>query len=177
MRVDDLDALSGEFVARAPLHVASRGANWFFPVNACTSDYLAASVFTVPAALLPTSVDGSDLGLLAVSSEFPISLHNDSAPLPTPVATPASSTAVLNKTALGAIPPALPVHKDSVVRQMDSGPQTPSAVSHSASRVARTNRRQIPVVPAAPPMLPSPSQTALPSILPSGLISSRTRRR
>ena len=30
MRVDDLDAPSGEFVARAPLLVASRGANWVF---------------------------------------------------------------------------------------------------------------------------------------------------
>ena len=28
MRVDDLDAPSGEFVAHAPLHVASRCANW-----------------------------------------------------------------------------------------------------------------------------------------------------
>ena len=115
MRVDDLDAPSGEFVARAPLHVASRGANWVFPVNACTSDSLAASVFTVPAAPLPTSVDGSDLGLHAVSSELPISLPYDSAPLPTPVATPASSTAVLDKAALGAIPPGRPVYKHSVV--------------------------------------------------------------
>ena len=32
-------------------------------------------------------------------------------------------------------------------------------------------------LPAAPPLLPSRSQTALPSLLPSGLISSRTRRR
>ena len=59
---------------------------------------------------------------------------------------------------------------------MYSGPQALSAVSHFASRVAGTNRRQIPVVPAAPPLLPSPSQTALPSLLPSGIISSRTRR-
>ena len=60
---------------------------------------------------------------------------------------------------------------------MDSGPQTPSAVSHSASRVAGTNCAQVPVVSAAPPLLPSPSQTALLSLLPSGLISSRTRHR
>ena len=33
MRVDDLDAPSGEFVTRASLHVASRGANWMFPVT------------------------------------------------------------------------------------------------------------------------------------------------
>ena len=87
--------------------------------------------------------------------------------------TPASSTVVPDKAALGAIPPALPVHKDSVVRQTNSGPQAPSAVSHSASRVAGTNRRQIPIVPTASPLLPNP----LPSLLPSGLISSRTRRR
>ena len=70
MRVDDLDTPSGELVARAPLDVASPGANWVFPLNACTSD----------------------LDLHAVSSDFPTSLHNDSAPLPTPVATPASSS-------------------------------------------------------------------------------------
>ena len=110
-------------------------------------------MFTVPAAPLPTSVDGSDLGLHAVFSEFLISLHNGSASLPTPVATPASSTVVPDKAALGAIPPDLPVHEDFVVRQMDSGPQAPSAVSHAASRVAGTNRRQIPAVPAAPPLL------------------------
>ena len=107
MRVDDLDAPSRDFVACAPLHVASRRAKWVFPVNACTSDSLATSVFTVLAAPLPTSVDGSDLGLHAVSSEFPISIRNDSLPLPTPAATPASSTAALHKAALGAISPAL----------------------------------------------------------------------
>ena len=47
---------------------------------------------------------------------------------------------------------------------------------NSASRVARTNRDQVPVVPAAPPLLPSSSQMALPSLPPSGHISSRTRR-
>ena len=134
-------------------------------------------MFAVPAAPLPTSVDGLDLGQHAVSSEFPTSLYSDSAPLPTPVATPASNTVVLDKTALSAIPPDLPVRKDSVVRPMDSGPQVPSAVPQSASRVAGTIHRQVPVVPAAPPLLPSPSQTALPSLLPSGLISSWTRRR
>ena len=165
-----------ENFARAPLHVAARGANWVFPENACNSDSLAASVFTVPATPLPISADGSDLGLHAVSSEFPTSLHNDSALLPTPVATPASSTVVLNKAALGAIPRALSVHKDSVVRPMNSGPQAPSAVPHSASRVAEINHSQVPVAPAAPPLLPLPSQTALPSLLPSGLISSRACR-
>ena len=115
MKVDDLDAPSGEFVARDPLHITSRGANRGFSVNACTSDSLAAPVFTVPATPLPTFVDFSDVGLHAVPSEFPISLHNDSAPLPTSGATPASSTAVLDKAALGAIPPARPVYKHSVV--------------------------------------------------------------
>ena len=176
-RVDNLDAPSGEFVARAPLHVASRGANWVLPVNARTSGSLAASVFTVPATPLPSFVDGSDLSLHAVPPELPISLHNDSALLPTPVATPASTTAVLHKAALAPIPPALPVDNDCVVRQMDSGPQAPSAVSHPASRVAGTNGSQIPVVLEAPPLLPSHSQTALPSLLPSELVSSRTRRR
>ena len=32
-RVDDLDAPSGEFVARDSLHIASRGPNWVFLVN------------------------------------------------------------------------------------------------------------------------------------------------
>ena len=49
-------------------------------------------------------------------------------------------------------------------------------MSHSASRVAGTNRSKFPVVPAAPPLLHSPPQTALPSLLPSGVISSRTYR-
>ena len=62
MRVGDLDAPSGEFVALAPLHVPSRSANWVLPVNACASNSLAACVFTVPATPLPTFVDGSDLG-------------------------------------------------------------------------------------------------------------------
>ena len=128
-------------------------------------------VFVVPAAPMPTSADGSDLGLHAVSSEFPPSPHDDSAPLVSSVATPASSTVVLDKAALGAIPSALPVHKDSVVRQLDSGPQASSAISHSASRVAGTNRAQVPAVPAASPLLPSPSQTALPSLLPTHFVS------
>ena len=81
MRVDDLDAPSGE-------------------------GSLAASAFTVPAAPLPTLADGADPGLHAVSSEFPPSLHDNSAPHPTRVATPASSTVVLDKAALGAIPAA-----------------------------------------------------------------------
>ena len=115
----------------------------------------------MPAAPLPTSVDGSELGLHAVFSEFPISLHNDSTPLPPPVSTPASYTAVIDEAALGAIPPALSVHKHSMVRQMDSGLQAPSPMSHSASPVAEINRGQIPAVPAAPPLVPSPSPTAL----------------
>ena len=60
---------------------------------------------------------------------------------------------------------------------MDLGPPAPSLVSHPASRITGTNRAQVPVVPAVPPLLSSPSQMALPSLLPSGLISSRTRRR
>ena len=78
---------------------------------------------------------------------------------------------------MGAIPPALPIRKDSVARQIDLGPQAPSVMPHSASRAAWNNRAQVPVVPAAPPLLPSPSQTALPFLLPSGLISYRTGRR
>ena len=41
MRVDDLGAPSGEFVVRAPVHVASRGTHGVFPVNACASDPVA----------------------------------------------------------------------------------------------------------------------------------------
>ena len=109
-----------------------------------------AALGAIPAALPPTSADGSDLGLHAVFSEFPPSLHDDSAPLPSSVATLPPSTGVLGKAALRAIPPALPVHKDSVACQMDSGPQAPSAVPQSASRVAGNNRAQVPVVPAGP---------------------------
>ena len=50
-------------------------------------------------------------------------------------------------------------------------------MSHSASRVARTNRDQVAVVPTAPPLIPSSSQTPLPSLPPSGLIYPRTHRR
>ena len=156
MRVDDLDAPSGEFVARAPLPVASRGPHWVFPVNACASDPVAASVFVAPAAPLPTSADGADLDHHVVSSALPSPLLDDNTPHPSSVAAPASSTVVLDKDGLGAIPPSLPVHIDSAAHQMDSGPQVPSAVPHSASRVAGNNRAQVPVVPAAPPLLPSP---------------------
>lgn len=69
MGVDDLDAPPGQFVARAPLDVAWRGPT-DFPVEACASDSLAASVFGVPAAPLSTSADDSEPGLHAVSSEF-----------------------------------------------------------------------------------------------------------
>ena len=48
---------------------------------------------------------------------------------------------------------------------------------HSASRVTGNNRAQVSVAPAAPPLLTSPSQTTLPSLLPSRLISSWTRHR
>ena len=69
MRIDDLDAPSGEFVARAPLHVVLRGPNWVFPVNAA-SDSLAASVFAVSVAPLPTFADGTDLGYTPFSPSF-----------------------------------------------------------------------------------------------------------
>ena len=134
-------------------------------------------MFVAPAAPLPTSADGADLDHHVVSSALPSPLLDDNTPHPSSVAAPASSTVVLDKDGLGAIPPSLPVHIDSAAHQMDSGPQVPSAVPHSASRVAGNNRAQVPVVPAGPPLLPSSSQTALPSLLPSGLISSRTRRR
>ena len=165
----------GEFVIRALLHVALRGPDWLLPLNACASDSVATSVFAVPAAPLQTSTDGTDLGQHAVSSELSPSLHDDNTPHPSSVAAPASSTVVLDKDALGAIPLALPAQKDSVVRQNDSGPQALSAVPHSAWRAAGNNHTQVPVVPAAPPLLPLLFQTALPSFLPSGLISSRTR--
>ena len=77
MRVDDFDAPSGEFAARALSHVASRGPNMVFPVRACASDSLAASSFAVPVAPLSTSADGTDLGLHAASSELSSSLHDD----------------------------------------------------------------------------------------------------
>ena len=77
MRVDELDAPSRESVARAPLHVALRSLNWVFPVNACASDSLAASVFAVPVAPLSTFTDGTDFGQHAISSELSPSLHEN----------------------------------------------------------------------------------------------------
>ena len=177
MRVDDLDAPCGEFVASALFHVASRGTHWVFPVIACISDPVAASVFTVHTVPLRTSVDGTNQDQHAVSSALPSALLDDNTPHPSSVTAPTPSTVVLDEDALGAIPPGLPVHKDPVARQMDSDPQAPSAMPHSDSRVAGNNRGQVPVVPAAPPLLSSPSQTARPPLLPSGLISSRTCRR
>ena len=100
-------------------------------------------MFTVPIAPLRTSADGTDLSQHAVSSEPPPSRHDDNALLPSQVATPASSTGVLHKVALGAIPPALPVHKDSVVRQMDSGPQAPSAMPSHDEPPQRENRARL----------------------------------
>ena len=132
-------------------------------------------MFAVPVSPLSTSTDGTDVGQHAVSSELSPLLHDDNAPQTSSVATPASSTVTLDKAALGAIPPAFPVHQDSVVRQMGLDSQAHSAVSHSASRDAGTNSAQVPVVPAAPPLLPSPSQMALPPRLPWALIWSRTR--
>ena len=134
-------------------------------------------MFAAPVVPLPTSADGTDLGLHVAPSELSPSLHGDHAPHPISIATPDSSTVVLDKAALGAIPPALAAQKDSAIRQIDSGPQAPSTVSCSASRVAGSNRAQLPEAPGAPPLLPSPSQTALPSFLPSGLILSRICRR
>jgi len=51
MRVDDLDAPSGEFVARAPLHVIQQGSDWVFPANTCASDSFAASCLLHPCQL------------------------------------------------------------------------------------------------------------------------------
>ena len=104
-------APSGGVVVLALLHVAARRLNWVFPVNACGSDSLATSVFAVPVAPLPTFADGTDLGQHAVSSELSTTLHDDNAPHPSSVATPASSTDVLDKAALRAIAPALPVQR------------------------------------------------------------------
>ena len=177
MRVDALGVPSGEFVARAPFHVALRDTHWVFPVNTCTSDPAVASVFAATAAPLPTSADDMDHGQHAVSSALPTPLLDEHTPQTNSLAAPAPSTVILDKDTSGAISPALPVHIDSAARQMDSGPQAPSAVLHSASRVAGNNRAQVPIVPAAPLLLSSRYQTALPSLLLSGLISSRTRRR
>ena len=164
MRVDGLDGPTGEFVVRAPPYVTTRGPNRALPANTCTSDYLAASVFAVPVApFLPAPTEGTDPGRRAISSE--------------PYSVPVSSTADPGNAARETLPPAQPVYHDLAEHPTDSGPQEPSAVSHSASRVARTNRDQVSVVPAASPLLPSSSQTALPSLPPSGLISSRIRRR
>ena len=163
MRVDDLDAPSGEgslaasafTVPAAPLPTLADGAD---PgLQAVSSEFPSllnddsaphptrvgthapstavlgkATLGAIPVSLWPTSADGSDPSLQTISSEFAPSLRDDRAPHPTPVATPASSTLVLDKVVLVAILPALPVHKDSVVRQKHSGPQTPSVVSHSA---------------------------------------------
>ena len=83
----------------------------------------------------------------------------------------------LDKAELETIPPALPVHHNSAQRPTDPGPQEPSAVPHPDSGIARTNREKVSVVPAAPSVLPSSSQTFLSSLTSMGLISSRTRRR
>lgn len=69
------------------------------------------------------------------------------------------------------------VHTDSARGTNGSSPQSLPAASHSSSRVTGANRAHAPVAPATPSMLPSPSQTVLPSLIPSGLISSLTRRR
>ena len=91
-----------------------------------------AALGAISAATPQISAGGSDFGLHAVSSEFPPSLHDDSASPPSSVAITASSTVVLDKAALGTIPRALPVHKDLAVRQTDSGSQAPSAAHHLA---------------------------------------------
>ena len=139
MRVDDLDAPSGEFFPRAHLHVASRGPNWVFHVNAYASDALDAYVFA-------TSADGTDLGKHAVFSDLSPPLHDDNAPHPCSVETPASTTVVFDKEALGAIPLALPIHKHSVERPTDLRPQAPSAVFYSPSRVTGTNRAHLSLI-------------------------------
>ena len=106
MRVDDLDPLSGEFVSGAPFHVPSQGTHWVFPVNAFASDPVAASVFTAHIALLHTAADGTDHDQRTVSSTLLSPLPDDNTPHPT------SSTVVLDKDALVAIPHVLPVRED-----------------------------------------------------------------
>ena len=177
MGFDHLDAPTGEFIARAPPYVTPRGPNWALPANACTSDYLAASVFAVPVAPLPGSTEGTEPARRATSSEPSPSPTNGDAPHSSSGAGPVSSTVALDKATSVALPPALPAHHDSAEHPTYSGPQDLSVVSHSASRVSRTSRDQVSVVPAASPLLSSSSQTALPSLPLSGLISSRTRRR
>ena len=81
----------------------------------------------------------------------------------------------LDKAGLQTTSPALYAYYDSPERPTESGPQEPSAVSLSASRVARTNSEQVPAVSKAPSRLHVSSQTALPSLVPSGITSSQTR--
>ena len=140
MRVDDLDAPTAEFVARALPYVTSPGPSCALPANTCTSNYLAASVLTVPVAPLPVTTEGMDPGRRATSSEPSPSPTDDDAPRSSSVAVPVSSTVALGKAAWETLPPALPIHHDSAEHPTNSGPLEPSAVSHSASPVARTNR-------------------------------------
>ena len=148
------------------------------PVVLYANDPVAAYTFTAPTAPLHTSVDGTDHDEYAVSPTLPSPLLDDNTqPLPLSVVAPTSSAVVLDKDALGAIPPALTVHQDSVARQMDSGPQAPSAMPQLASGVAGDNRAHVPLVLAAALLLSLTPQTVLSSLLPSELISSRARRR
>ena len=69
--------------------------------------------------------------------------------------------------------PQLFFHSDAA----DVGSQASPAQPQAASREAKANRTQVPVETPALPQLPSISHARPPSLVPSDLISTRTRRR
>lgn len=145
------------------------------PVNGWANDSLAASVFTVPAIPSPTSADGSDLGTHAVPSEFPPSLYDDSATLPSLVATPVSSAVLVDKAALGTIPAAplltsadgLDLGLHVVSSQFppslhDDREPLPSPVATFASSTVIVNKAALGAIPDAPfPISADGSDTVL----------------
>ena len=121
MRIDDLDAPQGEFVARANTSVFSRDASNNFATATRTDGQVAASVFAVPAAppLAP-------LGL-GQNIFFPEPIQALEPQAPTAPATLASKSI------------------DSLAT--DIGSQASPAQSQAASRVATANRVSKPVAP------------------------------
>ena len=69
--------------------------------------------------------------------------------------------------------PQLFFHSDAA----DVGSQASPAQPQAASREATANRAPVPIEPPALPQLPSISQARPPSLVPSDIISTRTRRR
>ena len=162
MRIHDLETPSAELVTRAPFHVAPRGSSCFFTTSTWADDNIVASVSAIPVVRSLTPPRGAGLGQNTVYSEHAL----------LPCDGVAATT--LHKAAWGTFPSASLVGTDPAWRTTKLGPQTPSVLSHSVSRVAGATCT---VVPAAPPRLLSPSRTAPPSPLPSDLISTRTHRR